>query len=95
MPGRVFRRKPSDPSQAEESYSVKDLAGCQVYTETSECLGELKDVLPAGGNDVFVVQGPQHEYLLPALKTVIRKIDITARRIEVILPAGLREIYEI
>ena len=93
MSGRGFQRKPDDAP--EESYSVKDLAGCQVYTETSECLGELKDVLPAGGNDVFVVQGLKREYLIPALKTVVRTIDLTARRIEVVLPAGLREIYEI
>ena len=93
MSGRAFPRKPSD--NPEESYSVQDLAGCQVYTETSECLGELKDVLPAGGNDVFVVQGAKREYLIPALKTVVQKIDLTARRIDVVLPIGLREIYEI
>jgi 16S rRNA processing protein RimM len=51
-------------------------------------------VLPAGGNDVFVVQGDKKEYLLPALKTVVTKIDLTARRIEVSLPKGLREVYE-
>jgi 16S rRNA processing protein RimM len=93
VPGRVFRRKPDDAP--EESYSVSALAGCQVYTETSECLGELKDVLPAGGNDVFVVQGARREYLIPALKTVVQKIDLDARRIDVVMPAGLREIYEI
>jgi 16S rRNA processing protein RimM len=77
-----------------DQYSVKDLVGCQVYTETSECLGELKDVLPSGGNDVFVVQGVKREYLIPALKTVVLKIDLTARRIDVTLPPGLRDLYD-
>ena len=92
MSGRVFQKK-SDSSG--EEYLVKDLAGCQVFTETSECLGELKDVLPAGGNDVFVVQGEKREYLIPALKSVVQRIDVVARRIDVVLPEGLRQIYEI
>jgi len=76
-----------------ESYSVKDLVGCRVYTETSEYLGDLKDVLPSGGNDIFVVVGAK-EYMIPALKTVVTSIDLTARRIDVTLPPGLRELYE-
>jgi 16S rRNA processing protein RimM len=76
------------------TYKVSDLAGCHVVTMDGEVLGILTDVLPAGGNDVFVVQGDKKEYLLPALKTVVTKIDLTARRIEVSLPKGLREVYE-
>ena len=93
MPGREFRRKPDQGLLAGE-YSVKELAGCQVFTDASECLGELKDVLYSGGNDVFVVQGAKREYLIPALKSVVQRIDVAARRIEVVLPPGLREIYE-
>jgi 16S rRNA processing protein RimM len=73
---------------------VNDLVQCQVFTEAGECLGLLKDVLPSGGNDIFVVQGATKEYLIPALKTVVTRIDVAAKRIEVQLPAGLREIYE-
>ena len=81
-------------SSSPESYQVKDLAGCQVFTETGECLGTLVDVLPSGGNDVFVVQQGLREMLIPALKSVVRTIDLAEKRIEVSLPQGLREIYE-
>ena len=75
-------------------YQVKDLAGCRVMTTSGECLGELVDVWPSGGNDIFVVQSGTRELLIPALKTVVHKIDLSEKLIEVTLPAGLREIYE-
>ena len=63
-------------------------------TEQGECLGILVDVLPSGGNDVFVVQQGLREMLIPALKSVVRSIDLPNKRMEVNLPRGLREIYE-
>jgi 16S rRNA processing protein RimM len=47
-------------------------------------------VLPTGGNDVYVVNEGAAEVLVPALKSVVRKIDIAAKLIEVDLPDGLR-----
>ena len=90
MPGHESKQKPDSL----DSFAVKDLAGCLVFVETGECLGVLKDVLPSGGNDIFVVQGTLREYLIPALKTVVKRIDIATKRIEVVLPAGLRQVYE-
>jgi 16S rRNA processing protein RimM len=78
----------------EPTYSVVDLAGCQVMTLQGECLGLLVDVLPSGGNDIFVVQQGLREIMVPALKSVVKTIDLKKKRIEVELPPGLREIYE-
>jgi 16S rRNA processing protein RimM len=74
-------------------YKTADLAGCEVFTEAGETLGFFKDVIASGGNDIWMVEG-RREYLIPALKTVIMNVDLTARRITVRLPPGLREIYE-
>jgi 16S rRNA processing protein RimM len=76
------------------AYRVNDLAGCQVMTDHGECLGLLVDVLPSGGNDIFVVQQGLRELMIPALKSVVRVIDLPHKRMEVSLPQGLREIYE-
>jgi ribosomal 30S subunit maturation factor RimM len=32
--------------------------------------------------------------MIPALKSVIRRIDVAGKQIEVTLPPGLKEIYE-
>lgn len=76
------------------SYKVRDLAGCEVVTLEGERLGQLEDVLPSGGNDIFVVRAGEKEILIPALKSVVHQIDLKAKRIVVNLPAGLRELYE-
>jgi 16S rRNA processing protein RimM len=70
------------------------LAGCQVFTDQGECLGILTDVLPTGGNDIFVVQQGMREMLIPVVKSVVQSIDLSQKRIDVHLPEGLREIYE-
>lgn len=72
------------------TYRVKDLVGCDVVTVGGEVLGTLRDVLPTGGNDVFVVGEGLTEILIPALKSVVLRIDLEKRRIEVDLPQGLR-----
>ena len=60
-------------------------------------LGSLVDVIGTGANDVLVVkplsEGKQ-EYMIPALKTVVKRVDIAAKKIFVVLPAGLKELYE-
>jgi len=70
-------------------FLVKDLAGCQVFTVEGRDLGVLQDVLPTGANDVYVVGEGANEVLIPALKSVVKKIDIQNKRIEVDLPKGL------
>jgi 16S rRNA processing protein RimM len=77
----------------EGPFRTAELAGCEVVTEAGESLGLFKDALPSGANDIWVVEG-RREYLLPALKEVVLNVDLTARRITVRLPPGLREIYE-
>lgn len=82
------------PPNDSNSYRVSDLAGCEVVTLLGERLGILVDVLPSGGNDIFVVQEGKREMLIPGLKSVVKQIDLSQKRIEVDLPKGLRELYE-
>jgi 16S rRNA processing protein RimM len=71
-------------------FSVKDLVGCRVVTVKGETLGILRDVLPTGANDVFVVGEGKGEILVPALKSVVISIDLKKKQIDVDLPKGLR-----
>ena len=52
-------------------------------------LGELVDVLATGANDVYVVQGPSGERLLPAIESVVKAIDMEAGLLRVVIPEGL------
>lgn len=52
-------------------------------------LGRLTAVLRGGGNDVYVIGSGKDEILLPAVKEVIRNVDMQLRRILVTPTPGL------
>lgn len=75
----------------EDSFFIDDIIGCQVTDTDRGTLGIVKEVLQTGSNDVYIVRGSDKykEVLVPALKTVVNKIDIENKSIEVTLPEGL------
>jgi 16S rRNA processing protein RimM len=72
------------------SYYISDLVGCQVW-ERVTLLGVVKDVQQAG-TPVLAIDAPEGELLVPLAQEICTKIDTAARRIEVILPDGLRDL---
>lgn len=71
------------PALEDGQYYDIDLLGCSVFSTDGELLGELKQVIPTGANDVYVVVGPKGEILVPAINDVVREIDATARKLVV------------
>ena len=72
-------------------YFVHDLIGLKVLTEQGEYIGGLVEVLPTGANDVYCIVGGDDEILLPAIKSVIRSIDLVKKEMIVRLMPGMRE----
>ena len=70
-------------------YYLFQLVGVQVETEDGEHLGRVSEVLETGANNVYVVQGPRGEVLLPAIEDVVLELDLESRRIVVRLIPGL------
>ena len=64
----------------EDENFVVDLIGCACEDTDGRVYGKLTDVLQPGGNDVYVVKGPTGEILIPALKSVVLKVDIQEKR---------------
>jgi 16S rRNA processing protein RimM len=72
------------------SYYHHQIIGLSVITDQGEDLGTVVEIVVTGANDVYVVQGAQGEILLPALRSVIREVDLGAQRMTVHLTEGLR-----
>ncbi|WP_406678297.1 ribosome maturation factor RimM [Moorella sp. ACPs] len=89
--GAVLKVEPWEVEPLPEGhYYIFQLVGSRVYTTGGEFLGTLTEVLTTGANDVYVVKGTgKKEILIPALKDVVRKIDLARREITVALPPGL------
>lgn len=62
----------------EDTNFLADLIGLRGAVSDGRDLGKLTDVLQPGGNDVYVFNGPLGEVLVPALKSVVAKVDLQA-----------------
>lgn len=63
-------------SLPEDTYLVTDIIGCIVYTDTGKLLGPIRDIIYTGSNDVYIIESQRGEVLIPALKEVIKDVDI-------------------
>ena len=80
--GKTLKIKREDVVKLPEGqYYIFDIVGLNVFTEEGVSLGSITDVLQPGSNDVYVVeQHDKKELLIPAIKEVVKKIDIEGKR---------------
>ncbi len=75
----------------EGHYYIFQIVGLSVY-EGEQFLGKVTDVINSPANDLYLVETPQKKtFYIPAVKDIVRKIDVEAGRIDVQLPFGLLE----
>ncbi len=68
----------------EGEYYVFDIVGLAVYDEAGNELGIVENVLRTGSNDVYAVRSEDgREILIPALRKVVRTIDVPNGRMTV------------
>ena len=61
----------------DDTYFIQDLIGIEVKdVETGIIYGKITDVLQTGANDVYVIEGTDREYLIPAIADVVISTDI-------------------
>ena len=88
-------------------YYISDLIGCEVWEwpasagqgrekpelAVPELLGTVREVQTAGGGTpLLVVETSAGEVLIPLAEEFCLRVDPAARRIEVLLPEGLRDL---
>ena len=60
----------------EDTTFLCDLYGLRGVVSDGRELGKLTEVMQPGGNDVYVFNGPLGEVLVPALKSVVLRVDL-------------------
>ena len=73
-------RRESIPLENGEFF-FDELIGLSVITTDGTVLGEVTDIIETGSNDVYVVRGREREYLIPAIRDVVKEIDREGGRI--------------
>lgn len=73
----------------EDEFYYHEIIGLDVY-ENDVLIGQIKEILQPGANDVWVVkrQG-KRDLLLPYIPPVVLKVDVANKRIDVELLEGL------
>jgi 16S rRNA processing protein RimM len=69
-----------------DTFYLDDLMGLREVTVAGDDLGQIEEVMDGLANGVCVVRQGEKEILIPALKSVIREVDLKARRMVVDLP---------
>lgn len=75
------------------SYFIFDIVGCNVLDNSKNSIGVVTEVIKNIGNDIYIVKNEYNnkEYLIPAVKQFIKKIDIENKKIIIEPIKGLIE----
>jgi 16S rRNA processing protein RimM len=75
-----------------DSYYQHDIVGLQVLTLDGRELGPVVDVMETGSNDVYAIKGQDgKQVLIPAIKAVVKQIDLIRRTMYIDPLPGLLE----
>ena len=74
-----------------DAYYFDQIIDLAMYTVDGLYLGKITDVIQTGSNDVYVARNEQDgtEVLIPALKAIVKSIDLELGRVVVDPPEGL------
>jgi len=84
----LIEREEAVPLPPGEFYE-HEILDMDVYTTEGVYLGRVKEILYTRANDVYVVLGPFGEVLIPAIRDVVREIDVEANRMVIWPMPGL------
>jgi 16S rRNA processing protein RimM len=71
------------------NYYHFQLVGLEVIDSDNKTLGKIEEILDYPASDIFVVRSEDGRLLIPAIKEVVKKIDLKKKRMEVELLPGM------
>jgi len=71
------------PDLAGDDYYVDDVIGCLAVSGSGEEVGFVREVMHQEHHDLWVIDGPEGEVLVPAVREFISEVDLDRHRIVV------------
>lgn len=75
----------------EDTYYIYELIGLEVYSTEGELIGNIKEVFQTGANDVYEVKGKLKTYYIPAIKNIVKEVNIKEKKVIINVVEGLLE----
>lgn len=89
----LMSREAVSPLEEDEAFA-QDLPGCQVFLADGSSLGRLEYVdFPAGQMIWAIIDQDGNEILFPAEPRFIKTLDMAGRKVIIVPPEGLLDIY--
>ncbi|WMT27825.1 ribosome maturation factor RimM [Bacillus aerius] len=74
----------------EGEFYFHEIIGCEVYDEEDKLIGQIKEVLTPGANDVWVVgRKGKKDALIPYIPSVVKTVDISSKKVHIEVMEGL------
>jgi 16S rRNA processing protein RimM len=89
--GLIFIPRNERPNPPIGHYYYDQIEGLQVFTTGGEFLGTIGQIIATGSNDVYCINDKTKQLLIPALKNVVKEINLEEGRMMVEIPPGLVE----
>ena len=73
-----------------DTYFIFEIIGLEVYTENNVFLGKVENVISTGSNDIYIVKDKnEKELFIPAIREVVKNINLEKKRITINIVDGL------
>lgn len=73
------------------SYYLFDLEGMDVYSNNGDYIGKISEIYQTGANDVYEVKNNKNSYLIPAIKDVVKSVNVQDKKMIINVIEGLLE----
>lgn len=73
-------------------FYLYQVVGFAVFDSSGTSIGVVTGTLSTAAGEIFVVQGPDKEHLIPAVREIIEKVDFTEKKLIINPPAGLLDL---
>ncbi|GAH04720.1 unnamed protein product, partial [marine sediment metagenome] len=85
------------PKLPANSYWIYQIIGLDVYDENDRHLGKIEEIMRTKVNDIYIVRKEgdtckKKEYLIPAIKDIVKKIDLNSKKMVIKMMAGMEDI---
>lgn len=74
-----------------DSYYIFDLEGMEVYSTDGEYLGKINIIYQTGANDVYEIVNKNKTFLIPAVKDVVKEVNVKDKKMIINVIEGLLE----
>ncbi|MEQ9465980.1 MAG: ribosome maturation factor RimM [Ekhidna sp.] len=80
------------PKLEDGQYYFHELVGCDVF-EKEDRLGVIREIIDLNGNQLISLDAAGKEILIPLKDEILSVVDIPNKKVSVVLPEGLLDIY--